>query len=160
MKIIWAPWRKSYITNCHKQSECFFCDMIKDSEDQKNLILYRSTSVFVVLNKFPYTNGHLMIVPYDHVSNLSDLDSEKMLDLLSTTSKAIQWLSASMNPQGYNIGMNLGKIAGAGLENHIHMHVVPRWLGDLNFMTCISETRIISESLSENYQSILNVIKS
>jgi len=134
--------------------------MIKDSEDQKNLILYRSTSVFVVLNKFPYTNGHLMIVPYDHVSNLSDLDSEKMLDLLSTTSKAIQWLSASMNPQGYNIGMNLGKIAGAGLENHIHMHVVPRWLGDLNFMTCISETRIISESLSENYQSILNVIKS
>lgn len=159
MKRIWAPWRNTYIKNIQKECDCFFCKMIQEEADEKNLILFRGNQVFVVLNKFPYTNGHLMIVPYAHVANLTKLPPETKLELMELSTKSIDWLKSAMNPEGFNLGINLGKIAGAGLEGHIHMHVVPRWNGDSNFMTTLGETRIISESLESCYQSIKKVIE-
>jgi ATP adenylyltransferase len=159
MKRIWASWRNPYIKGIQKQEDCFFCTMIKEMNDQKNLILVRGKGVFVVLNKFPYTNGHLMVVPYQHGPDLNNLTSAVMLELIETTKNTVNWLKKSMNPQGFNIGMNLGKSAGAGLEDHLHMHIVPRWTGDSNFMSTISETRVISESLHDSYQSIRNAIE-
>jgi ATP adenylyltransferase len=158
MNRIWAPWRKQYIKNIVKQEGCFFCDMIKNTEDEKNLIVKRYKYVFVVLNKFPYTNGHLMIVPYQHGAELSHLSTETMVELMTVSAKFVDYLTKAMNPGGYNMGMNLGKIAGAGLEDHLHMHIVPRWTGDSNFMTTLGESRVISESLASSYISLKEVI--
>lgn len=159
MKRIWAPWRNQYIKDIKKESNCFFCLMLKEKEeDRKNGIVYRSRFVFVVLNKFPYTNGHLMVVPYQHVANLTDLTSEELLDLIETTKNAIEWLKKAIHPQAFNIGMNLGKIAGAGLADHMHMHIVPRWNGDSNFIATIGETRVISESLESSFDMLMAVI--
>jgi ATP adenylyltransferase len=159
MKRLWAPWRNPYIKGIQKQEDCFFCAMVKEVEDEKNLILFRGKHVFVVLNKFPYTNGHLMVVPYLHVASLTNLPKEALMELIETTREAIEWLKKAMNPQGFNVGMNLGKVAGAGLEDHLHMHIVPRWTGDSNFMSTLSETRVISESLADSFQSLKKAIE-
>lgn len=152
MKRVWAPWRNTYIKNHLIPGECFFCDMIQSQEDEQNLILYRGTNVFIVLNKYPYTNGHLMVVPYQHVSALSQLTKEVRGELMDEATNAVGFLKKAINPAGFNIGINLGKVAGAGLEDHLHLHIVPRWNGDSNFMTAIGETRVISVSLAESYQ--------
>lgn len=159
MKRIWAPWRNPYIKSIQKHEDCFFCSMTRETNDERNLILFRGKHVFVVLNKFPYTNGHLMVVPYLHVASLVNLPQEVLLELIEQTRTSIEWLKKAINPQGFNVGMNLGKVAGAGLEDHLHMHIVPRWAGDSNFMTCLGETRIISESLTDSYQSLKKVIE-
>lgn len=150
MKRLWAPWRMDYIRS-PKPTGCVFCNLLDEQEDQQNLILYRGKTCFVVLNRYPYTNGHLMVAPLVHVDapeKLADNVLQEMMQLVNTCTAALR---ATMRPDGFNIGMNIGKAAGAGIEDHIHMHIVPRWAGDTNFMPVCADTRVIVESLRDCY---------
>ncbi len=150
MKNIWAPWRKEFILN-KKDENCFFCEAIKDNQDRKNLVLYRGEECFCILNKYPYNNGHLMVAPNLHKDDLSKLSSSEMLELMTLTRDMKDMLSKKMNPDGFNLGINMGKFAGAGVEDHIHLHIVPRWKGDTNFMPVVSDTKVIPQSLDDLY---------
>jgi len=157
MKTLWAPWRMKYIIEAKEdESEgCIFCKILAEKNNRKNLIVYKADHCFVMLNKYPYNNGHLMIIPYVHVSDPLLLDDNTLLDVQHTINISILSLRQTMEPHGLNIGMNLGRTAGAGIEDHIHWHLVPRWNGDTNFMPVISETKVLSEAL-ENTWSKLN----
>lgn len=158
MDNLWAPWRMQYIEKIDKgENGCVFCEKPAQSNDndKDNLILYRGTSVFVLMNLFPYNNGHLLIVPYRHTSSLSGLTDSEGLELIKCTDKAQQALSAAFHPDAFNIGMNIGRIAGAGIDQHIHLHIVPRWNGDTNFMPVIGETKVISQALGATYDALL-----
>jgi ATP adenylyltransferase len=152
MKVLWAPWRMEYIVSA-KEKECIFCLKPNEQKDRENLILYRTRKVFVVMNKYPYNNGHLMVVPYQHKSSLSGLDDETLLELMKTVQFATECLVA-FHPEGFNIGINIGKAAGAGIEEHIHVHIVPRWGGDTNFMTVTGETRVIPDHIAATYDQL------
>ena len=152
MKTIWAPWRMVYIRH-KRQKGCFFCQEPSQRKDEKNLILHQGELAFVMMNKFPYTNGHLMVVPRRHcleMEQLSDEEGEELFHLLQTSVRALR---TSLGPQGFNIGLNLGKVSGAG-EEHLHFHIVPRWAGDTNFMPVLAETKVIPESLQETYRKL------
>ena len=155
MKYLWAPWRMDYILR-KKKRECFFCRNLKEKKSKKNLVLVQGESVFVVMNKYPYTNGHLMIVPKRHTVDLEQLDNNELKELFDLLKTSIRVLKSSLRPHGFNIGMNIGKVGGAG-EDHLHIHLVPRWTGDTNFMPVIGETKIISEYLEETYQKLHSV---
>jgi len=146
MKNLWAPWRKEFILS-KKEENCFFCEAIKDNQDRKNLVLYRGKECFCILNKYPYNNGHLMIAPKMHKDDLSKLNDSEMLELLTLSRDVKNILAKKLKPEGFNLGINFGKVAGAGVEDHIHVHLVPRWTGDTNFMPVIAETKVISQSL-------------
>lgn len=150
MKNIWAPWRKEYILS-KKEENCFFCEAIKDNQDRKNLVLYRGKECFCILNKYPYNNGHLMIAPKMHKDDLSKLNDSEMLELLTLSRDVKNILAKKLKPEGFNLGINFGKVAGAGVEDHIHVHLVPRWTGDTNFMPVIAETKVIPQSLEDLY---------
>ena len=150
MKNIWAPWRKEFILS-KKEENCFFCEAIKDNQDRKNLVLYRGKECFCILNKYPYNNGHLMIAPKMHKDDLSKLNDSEMLELLTLSRDVKNILAKKLKPEGFNLGINFGKVAGAGVEDHIHLHIVPRWTGDTNFMPVIAETKVISQSLEDLY---------
>ncbi len=152
--ILWAPWRLEYITDSHKNDDCIFCTLPKESDDKKNLIVYRNTHIFVILNRYPYNNGHLMIVPYQHTSEMSKLSDKEKLEIFNSIQYSQQVLKKVMAPQGFNIGANLGTIAGAGIDAHIHFHLVPRWSGDTNYMPVISGTKVISESLGDTWDKL------
>ncbi|MFO7888910.1 MAG: HIT domain-containing protein [bacterium] len=152
--ILWAPWRLEYITNSHKNDECIFCTLPKSPEDRKNLIVFRKTHVFVIMNRYPYNNGHLMVVPYKHTSEMSELSNEEKLELFNTLQYSQQVLKKVMTPQGFNMGANFGNIAGAGIDQHIHFHLVPRWSGDTNYMPIITGTKVISESLEDTWDKL------
>ncbi|HEX8948666.1 MAG TPA: HIT domain-containing protein, partial [Dissulfurispiraceae bacterium] len=124
---LWAPWRLEYIVR-RKGPDCIFCDMQKEDRDSDNLILYRSALGFVVMNLYPYNNGHLMVLPYRHVFSLTDLNPDELLDLMQMTQQAVACLKKTFMPEGYNIGVNIGKVAGAGIEEHLHFHIIPRWV--------------------------------
>lgn len=151
MKRIWAPWRMEYITGSLRteDSKCFLC--IDGADDEKALVVERDRNAFIVMNRYPYSNGHLMVVPVRHVGSLEDLSDEELLGMMRLVRRAVSVLKKVMNAQGLNIGINMGKAAGAGLEEHIHIHIVPRWVGDTNFMPVFGETRVISEHLLETY---------
>ncbi|HEX3035804.1 MAG TPA: HIT domain-containing protein [Thermodesulfobacteriota bacterium] len=149
MEIIWAPWRIEYITR-EKKEGCIFCDIPKEKNDRKNLILYRGKTGFIIMNRYPYSSGHLMAVPYKHTSELAYLDDEERLELINLTDKCVEILK-ELKPDGFNIGMNLGKAAGAGIDDHLHFHIVPRWVGDTNFMPVIADTKAMPEYLDETY---------
>lgn len=151
MDKLWAPWRINYISTAKKQKGCLFCAAAKSSADKQNLILFRSKSVFAILNKYPYNNGHLMISPYRHIRDLGSFTRQEILDMFSTLSKMQDILKKTLNPDGFNIGINSGGSAGAGIPNHLHTHIVPRWKEDTNFMPVLFETKIISQSLDELY---------
>ena len=138
MEKIWAPWRIEYIEQNKSDDECFICDIIKENNDKENLLLYRGKNAIVMLNKYPYIAGHLMVAPYIHVSNMEEVPNEVSKELWNLTTKSIQLLKETINPEGFNIGINLGAVSGAGLKTHIHIHIVPRWTGDTNFMPIIS----------------------
>jgi ATP adenylyltransferase len=140
-----------------KKKGCFFCKNFKKKESRKNLILVQGESVFVVMNKYPYNNGHLMIAPKRHYVDLEQLEDHEFQELFHLLKTSIRVLKASLRPQGFNIGMNIGKVGGAG-EEHLHIHLVPRWTGDTNFMPIIGETKIISEYLGETYQKLHSVL--
>lgn len=155
---LWAPWRFTYLelATSEKNSEtgCIFVDLPAQSNDRDNLILYRGRTAFVMLNAFPYTNGHLMIAPYRHTADMSELTDEELLEINKLVASALTWITSAYHPDGFNIGVNLGCAAGAGIPTHIHWHVVPRWDGDTNFMTTVGEVRVMPQSLHESYDKL------
>ncbi len=150
MENIWAPWRKEFILS-KKEENCFFCTAIKDNQDRKNLVLYRGKECFCILNKYPYNSGHLMVAPKMHKDDLSKLNDSELLELLTLTRDVKNILGKKLKPEGFNLGINFGKVSGAGVEDHIHLHLVPRWKGDTNFMPVIAETKVIPQSLEDLY---------
>lgn len=150
-KNLWAPWRIGYITSVDKEDQgCFLChDAEPSDQDEKNLVLWRTELSIVVLNRYPYNNGHALIAPRRHVGDMEDLSSAEMMDLMQLTRDLKRTLSLAMNPQGFNIGINFGRCAGAGLPGHMHVHIVPRWNGDTNFVSVCSDTKVISQSMEE-----------
>lgn len=154
MDYLWSPWRYSYLTATAKPAGCIFCAMSADSHDEEWLIVFRGEHNFVVLNRFPYTSGHLMVVPYRHVSDLAGLDESAASELMALTRVSERHLRATYRPDGLNLGMNIGESAGAGIAGHIHMHVLPRWSGDANFMTTIAQTRVLPEDLNVTWRRL------
>ena len=158
MEHLWTPWRSTYIKAEKKQGGCIFCDVAardeKNNNDEKNLVVCRGAHAFIMLNRYPYTSGHLMIAPYAHVRRLNDASLAVVDEVMAFTRQSEIVLEEAYRPDGINLGMNLGRAAGAGIAEHIHMHVLPRWAGDANFMTSVANTRIIPESLEETYSKI------
>jgi ATP adenylyltransferase len=153
MKRLWTPWRMKYIRS-RKQKGCVFCKALKAEDGPDNLIVYRGKTSFVTLNRYPYTSGHIMVLPFLHVRNLTDLDPEIRSEIMELATKGTQVLENVYQAQGFNVGINLGEAGGAGIEEHIHIHVVPRWAGDSNFMAAVGETRMLPEDLHETYHRI------
>jgi ATP adenylyltransferase len=156
MQHIWTPWRMKYIQENKKDSDCIFCQALTQPDGSDNLVLFRGENVFVILNRYPYTSGHVMVVPMIHKPILEELDAIIRAEIMELTTQCVAVLRAVYNPEGFNIGMNIGAIAGAGIADHVHMHIVPRWAGDTSFMSTLGETRVLPESLEETYQKILN----
>lgn len=153
MEHLWAPWRIQYI-RMEKPEGCFLCEKPKESNAEANYILYRGEKNFIVLNSYPYNPGHLMIAPYRHVASLAELTKEERHEHFELVSRGVEVLKKVFNPGGFNIGMNLGRVAGAGLADHIHTHIVPRWVGDSNFMPVVADVRVIPEALAETYDKL------
>jgi len=153
MKQVWAPWRMDYILE-HSDADCFICDIFAQSveQDKKNLIIYRGETCGIVMNRFPYSNGHLLVAPYRHIPDLKPLNDQERAEIMTLTTLSTTLLSKIMNPDGFNVGMNLGEVAGAGLKDHVHMHIVPRWNGDTNFMPVLGDTKIIPQALEKVWE--------
>ncbi len=151
MDRLYAPWRMAYIDQPQKPTEgatdCVFCDKAASTNDVASLIVHRGQTCFVLLNLFPYNNGHLMVVPYLHTANLTELDMETILEMMTLAKDAQAALHKAMHPEGYNLGMNLGKVSGAGIADHLHLHIVPRWNGDTNFMPVLADVKVLPDSL-------------
>lgn len=161
MDVLWSPWRYDYITGSDEaaKSGCAFCKVLNNSDsDDEKFILTRAEFNFVILNIYPYTSGHLMIVPYDHIATLDQADKQTTDEMMDLTKRAQAAIDEVYRPDGINLGMNLGKAAGAGVEEHFHMHVLPRWVGDVNFMTAVGQTRTIPETLQTTYEKLKNKI--
>ncbi len=155
MKNLWAPWRIHYLKTLEKEKGCIFCIKSKENRDEENFILKRGKKSFIILNKFPYNSGHLMIAPYRHTGKIENLKDEEILEIFNLLRLAVKALKKAIKPHGFNIGINIGKIAGAGYPGHLHFHVVPRWDGDTNFMPVIGETKVIPEEIERTFK-ILN----
>jgi ATP adenylyltransferase len=151
MNHIWSPWRMEYIENS-KEDGCIFCSAQGKEDSAKNLIAFRGELSYVILNRYPYTSGHLMVVPFEHKANLEELDPPTRAEMMELTTRCITVLRKVYNPEAFNVGVNVGEAAGAGVKEHVHMHIVPRWSGDTNFMSTIGETRVLPESLEDTYQ--------
>ncbi|MDD5037804.1 MAG: HIT domain-containing protein [Dehalococcoidales bacterium] len=151
MKHIWAPWRVEYI-RMKKAKGCILCEKPREDNDATNYILYRGEKNFVMLNGYPYNPGHLLIAPYRHIATLEELTDEEILDHFTIVNRCTKILRQAFNPSGFNLGINLGEVAGAGIPGHVHTHIVPRWLGDANFMTTIFDTRVTPEALAGTYR--------
>jgi len=154
MDKLWAPWRTKYITGIKNAKGCIFCSKPKEGKDGKNYIVARARHSFSILNLYPYNNGHMMVVPNRHVNNLSKLGRDELVDLMALLNDTQKLLQKTINPDGFNIGINIGKAAGAGIKDHVHIHIVPRWIGDTNFMPVSASTKVISESLDALYGRI------
>ena len=154
MKRLWATWRMKYVTNADKETGCIFCNALEKNDDERNLIVLRTERAFVILNKYPYTNGHLMIAPLEHQASLELLDPPTRADMMELVSHCIVALRKVYNPQGFNVGANIGSAAGAGVPGHVHLHIVPRWGGDTNFMTTVGEVRVLPETIEETYRRV------
>jgi ATP adenylyltransferase len=153
MEYLWAPWRVEYIEKA-TEGGCILCEKPRANKDEANLILCRGQHNFIMLNAFPYNPGHLMVAPYRHTANLQDLTDEEAKEHFGFIKKGVALLREVMNPTGFNIGLNLGRIAGAGIAEHIHTHIVPRWQGDTNFMPILAGTKVTSEALAATYQKL------
>ena len=153
---IWAPWRLDYVKDAAKdsESECIFCTKPAEGDDEANFIVHRGDRCYVILNLFPYTNGHLMIAPYEHLATLPELDRETVAETMALAQRAMVVLDERYEPHGYNLGINQGRVAGAGYEGHVHMHVVPRWSGDTNYMPVLADTRVMPQTLEQTYQAL------
>ena len=159
MERLWAPWRMSYIGQIPEGEGCFLCRIRQGSDDEANLVLARREKTFVVLNRFPYNNGHTLICPNEHAGTLEALSTETLCELMRTTSDVMKVLQREMRPDGFNVGMNFGRVAGAGLPDHLHLHVVPRWSGDTNFMPVLADVKVIPQALEELRQKLVKVWK-
>ncbi len=154
MDYLWSPWRYLYITSADKALSCVFCDIERNGDDRQALIVHRGEHNFVVLNAFPYTSGHSMVVPYAHLDRLHSLPEAAAAEMMFLTQRLERILIEQYHPDGVNLGMNIGKAAGAGVAGHIHMHVLPRWVADANFMTVVGETRVLPELLETTYERL------
>ena len=155
MEHLWAPWRMEFIERPGDKSEgCIFCDLPARGDDARTYIVYRGARCFIMLNGFPYNNGHLLVSAYRHTAELHGLSAHEMTELMQLTDLGCRAIDAAYHPQGYNIGMNLGQVAGAGVPGHLHIHIVPRWNGDTNFMPVLSGTRVLPEALAESYRRL------
>jgi len=154
MDYLWSPWRYRYVSTCGASDPCVFCKAAAGDNDRENLVINRGRHVFVILNRFPYTSGHLMVVPYAHVPTLEELSDEAAIELLLVARRAETYLRRIYRPDGLNLGMNIGQAAGAGIAGHIHMHVLPRWVADANFMTTVGETRVLPEGLDSTWEKL------
>jgi ATP adenylyltransferase len=153
MKYIWAPWRIQYIRN-EKPKGCILCDKPAEDKDKENYVLYRGKNNFIMLNAFPYNPGHLLIAPYRHVGSLELLTTEERNEHYELVSRSIKVLKSEINPAGFNIGANLGKVAGAGIDDHFHSHIVPRWNGDTNFVPVLADVRVVPQALADTYDAL------
>lgn len=153
MDKLWAPWRIEYILQ-PKIEGCIFCTTAAENRDQKNLIVHRGEHCFVIMNYYPYNNGHLMVVPYRHIAELEELSELENKELMELLSQCVQVLKQKISPHGFNIGMNLGTVAGAGIKDHLHFHIVPRWNGDTNFMPITGHTKVVSEALQQTWEKL------
>ena len=158
MEQIWAPWRMQLIQGPKKEG-CIFCDLPRECDDRKVHILHRGKEAFIIMNAYPYTAGHLMVAPFRHVARLADLTASEKAELMDLVALCESALTAAIHPEGFNVGFNLGKAAGAGVEKHLHCHVVPRWVGDNNFMPVLGETRVINEALDKTYEKLKEYFK-
>lgn len=159
MESLWAPWRMTYVENAWLSSSCIFCETASTQQDEKNLILYRGQSVFILMNLYPYNPGHVMIAPYRHVDDLNKLTTAEQLELIQEAARSTSLLRQTMNPDGFNLGMNQGKAAGAGVEDHLHLHIVPRWNGDTNFMPIVAATKVIPEELTATHRKLAPIFR-
>jgi ATP adenylyltransferase len=155
MDHLWSPWRYRYVSKAGPPGECIFCVKAASTDDKENFVLYRGKHNFALLNIFPYTSGHLMIAPYRHIATLEEADPATLMELAEITRTAEMNLRKVYSAPGYNVGMNIGESAGAGIAGHIHMHALPRWGGDANFMTTVAETRVLPEDLPTTYEKLL-----
>jgi ATP adenylyltransferase len=155
MDFLWTPWRYQYVTAPEKRDECIFCAAVSDTaHDHERLVVYRGEHNLLMLNLYPYTSGHVMIVPYDHTSTLENIADETLVELIRLARRAEKTLRTVYRPDGLNLGFNLGRSAGAGIADHVHLHALPRWTGDTNFMTAIGETRVLPEDLEVTWQRL------
>lgn len=154
MDYLWSPWRYRYISGAIPKTDCIFCDIASSAQDEENLVLHRAKLNYIVLNRYPYTSGHLMIIPFQHLATLSEATPETAAEMMNLAQRTEKLLQLVYRPDGLNIGMNLGASAGAGVAGHIHLHLVPRWSGDANFMTTVAETRVLPEDLETSYRKL------
>jgi ATP adenylyltransferase len=154
MDHLWTPWRFEYLRRADQESSCVFCRILEEKDDTANFVLFRSPSLFVILNLFPYTSGHLLIAVNRHIASLRDARPDELHAMIETAALCETALRREYRPGGYNIGFNLGRAAGAGVEHHVHMHVLPRWIGDSNFVSIVGETRVLPEDLPTTYQRL------
>ena len=153
MKHLWSPWRLEYLTT-PKTNGCIFCHAAEDKDDQQALILLRGEHAFLMLNRYPYNNGHFMVVPYTHVPSLEDLDTATLTEMMLLLNRGLAALRVAMCPDGFNVGANLGRVAGAGIEDHVHIHAVPRWAGDTNFMPVVGDMRVVPQTWMQTYADL------
>ncbi|MDR7417539.1 MAG: HIT domain-containing protein [Armatimonadota bacterium] len=157
MRRLWAPWRLSYVASPPAPG-CVFCQAPQAGDDRSALIVYRAPLAYVILNRYPYNSGHLMVVPFRHVARLDHLTAEESQALIMLVSQAIQGLERAMSPDGFNVGLNLGRAAGAGIDDHLHVHVVPRWSGDTNYMPVLGDTKVLPQHLDETYAALASAM--
>ncbi len=151
---IWAPWRLAYVKAAAKNETCVFCDAPAAGKDEEKLIVHRAERSFVILNLFPDPNGHRMVSPFEHLARLQDLDAATLAEMMALAQRAMSSLDDAYGPEGFNVGFNQGRVAGAGVDGHIHLHVVPRWAGDTNYMPVLADTRVMPQTLEESYATI------
>lgn len=154
MEHLWSPWRMKYIESHNKEAGCVFCHAQTLADSEANLIAYRGSHAYVILNRYPYASGHLMVIPFVHVSSLEELNPETRTEMMELTSQCTTKLRHIYKPHGFNVGINMGEAAGAGVLGHVHIHIVPRWAGDTNFMTAVGETRVLPEALEDTYKRV------
>jgi len=165
MERLFSPWRSQYIASFSDKkkkndNECLFCTAAREKNDTRNLILVRRRHCFVMMNLYPYNSGHLLIVPYTHTAEMSELSQKEYAEIMSTTSDMMAALATTLEPHGFNFGANLGRVAGAGIDQHVHFHIVPRWNGDTNFMPTLADTKLVSESIEATYKKLKRKLKS
>jgi len=154
MKHLWAPWRKNYIENHGKADGCVFCLAQAKADGAENLIAFRGEHAYVILNRYPYASGHLMVVPLAHKSDLEQLDAPTRAEMIELAAQCMTILRKIYNPKGFNMGANIGEAAGAGVKEHVHIHIVPRWIGDTNFMSVLGQTRVLPETLEDSFRRV------
>ncbi|HSB91062.1 MAG TPA: HIT domain-containing protein [Anaerolineales bacterium] len=154
MKHLWSPWRMAYIEERDSEPGCLFCQVLAEADGPGNLILHRGRRAFVILNRFPYTNGHMMVVPFAHQPSLDTLEEQARAEVMELATRALAVLRQAYGAEAFNLGINIGAAAGAGIADHVHLHVVPRWAGDTNFMATVAEARVIPEDLAITYQRL------
>lgn len=158
MEIIWTPWRYEYVNSVDEREGCIFCDTSKAENDRENLVVFRGERCFAILNLFPYTTGHIMIAPYEHADTIEKLDPETLTEMMVVAQRSVSAIRDAFGPEGFNLGINISRVAGAGIEDHVHLHLVPRWAGDNNFMAVIAETRVLPRTLDDVWLALKDKI--